>query len=232
MDVAWIEKRDYKQGQNLAINERAIPFRCSCSGMARSLKNTAEMPEKCIHCSFGEIMGSVETKSEKHLSFFSCDSVTHEGETNTWFTPKSILQPLGGFDLDPCTQTFRPFDTAREHICEDAGRDGLTEDWFDRVWLNPPYGKDISKWLEKLAKHGNGIALVFGRMDTEWAQQCVKDADGVNFLKGRIKFLRADGRPSTNSGTGSMLVAYGRKNVASLFVLPGMVFVGGLSVVK
>jgi hypothetical protein len=158
------------------------------------------------------------------LSFFACDSVTHEGQTNTWFTPREIVTALGPFDLDPCTQTFRPFDTAARHICEDAGGDGMAEEWRGRVWLNPPYGKAISHWLGKLADHGNGVALVFARTETRWGQAMIGRAHAVNFLAGRIGFLRADGKPVTNAGTGSMLLAYGAANVEAVRRLPGLVF--------
>jgi len=157
-------------------------------------------------------------------AFFACDSVTHEGDTNTWFTPQDIIKTLGPFDLDPCTQSVRPFDTARIHFCEDLGRDGLSEKWFGRVWLNPPYGKKIARWLNKMADHGNGVALVFARTETMWAQSLLSRADGVNFLKGRIAFLRADGKPVTNAGTGSMLLAFGAVNVEAIKRIEGVIF--------
>ena len=157
-------------------------------------------------------------------AFFACDSVTHEGQTNTWFTPQEIVTTLGPFDLDPCTQTFRPYDTAARHICEDAGECGLASKWEGRVWLNPPYGKAIPKWLGKLADHGNGIALVFSRTETGWGQAMIGRADAVNFIKGRIAFIRKDGKPSTNAGTGSMLLAFGRENVEAIKRLPGVIF--------
>ena len=157
-------------------------------------------------------------------SFFSCDSVTHEGNTNTWFTPPDIVNPLGSFDLDPCTQTFRPFDIAENCICEDEGGCGLSEQWQGRVWLNPPYGKKISRWIGKLKEHGNGVACVFARCETQWGQFALMNADAVNFLKGRIAFIRADGRRDTNAGTGSMLLAFGSENVEAIKQHEGVIF--------
>ena len=162
-------------------------------------------------------------------SFVSCDDVSHEGETNTWFTPKWLIDDLGPFDLDPCTQTFRPHDTANRHICEDAGGDGFAEEWKGRVWLNPPYGREIGKWLSKLQEHGNGVALVFGRTETKWGQRCIESADAVNFIRGRLSFVRHDGSESSNAGTGSMLLAYGSENVSRIFNVPGIIFVGGVA---
>jgi len=157
-------------------------------------------------------------------AFFACDSVSHEGETNTWFTPQNIIKTLGPFDLDPCTQSYRPFDTAVRHICEDKGECGLSAKWHGRVWLNPPYGRTIARWLSKLADHGNGIALVFSRTETTWAQSLLSRANSVNFLKGRIAFLRADGKPVTNAGTGSMLLAFGAENVEAIKRIEGVIY--------
>jgi len=162
--------------------------------------------------------------AEAH-SFHACDSPSHEGVTNTWFTPVELIISLGAaFDLDPCSQSFRPFDTAATVICEDLGGDGLALSWEGRVWMNPPYGREIESWLEKLRKHGNGIALVFSRTETAWAQKHIRSADAVNFMKGRISFVRADGAQGTNAANGSMLLAYGRENVEAIRRVPGLFF--------
>jgi hypothetical protein len=92
------------------------------------------------------------------------------------------------------------------------------------VWLNPPYGREIAKWLAKLADHGNGVALVFSRTETGWGQEMIQRADSVNFVKGRISFLRKDGNPATNAGSGSMLLAFGPENVEAIKRIPGVIF--------
>lgn len=158
------------------------------------------------------------------LAYHACDPVSHQGMTNTWFTPKWITDALGDFDLDPCSQTFRPHNTALHHVCEDSGEDGLLAEWHGRVWLNPPYGRDIHKWLSRLCEHGNGIALVFARTETQWGQYGIRTAHAVNFVKSRIRFLRSDGSEATNAGTGSMLLAYGKRNVDSLSRVDGVIF--------
>lgn len=154
-------------------------------------------------------------------AFSACDSVSHEGLSNTWFTPKELIESLGEFDLDPCTEGFRPFDTAQHHICHDRGECGLKSAWRGRVWLNPPYGKHIAAWLKKMATHRNGVALVFARTETRWAQDALRDADAVNFLAGRIAFVKEHGQPVTNAGTGSMLLAWGDVNVHAISNQPG-----------
>src|SRR6185503_8425133 len=88
----------------------------------------------------------------------------NEGATNEWLTPPEIVKALGPFDLDPCAPVVRPWDTAAKHYT--TAEDGLSQPWEGRVWLNPPYGPHAAKFLAKLAKHGNGIALTFARTET------------------------------------------------------------------
>ena len=84
--------------------------------------------------------------------------------TDEWYTPKWIIDALGSFDLDPCAPSEQ-FYTADK--CYTKEMDGLYQEWEGRVWLNPPYKNPlIGKFMKRLAEHGNGIALVFNRMDT------------------------------------------------------------------
>lgn len=130
------------------------------------------------------------------------------GGNDGWLTPRSILDALGDFDLDPCGSPLWP--TAKQHLYE--ADDGLAAPWpaDARVWLNPPYSQ-VARWMERLAKHDNGIALVFARTDTAWFQKYVfARASAVLFLAKRIKFVDpVTLEPAKNSaGSGSCLVAY------------------------
>lgn len=60
------------------------------------------------------------------------------GKNDEWLTPPEIIKALGdyGFDLDPCAPVVSPFITARK--CFTIEDDGLSKDWFGRVWLNHP----------------------------------------------------------------------------------------------
>lgn len=134
-------------------------------------------------------------------------------KNDEWLTPPEIIKKLGVFDLDPCSPITRPWDTALNHF--NILDDGLnSKNWFGRVWLNPPYGLEAEKWLNKLSKHGNGIALIFARTETEmFFRQIWEKADAVLFIKGRLFFYYVDGtRAKANSGAPSVLVAYGEKN--------------------
>jgi DNA N-6-adenine-methyltransferase (Dam) len=130
-------------------------------------------------------------------------------ETERWLTPRWVLDALGPFDLDPCGAPGWP--TAARILTPEAGDDGLVDQWSGRVWLNPPYGREAVRWLERLADHGDGIALIFARTDTAaFHEQVWGRADAVLFIRGRLTFLRPDGTaPVANSGAPSCLVAYG-----------------------
>ncbi len=138
-----------------------------------------------------------------------------------WLTPKYITDDLGPFDLDPCSPgDRRPWDTANYHLTKE--HDGLRAPWFGRVWCNPPYGKETPRWLEKLANHGNGIALVFARTDVAWFTDYVwRRANAVKFIQGRLSFCTVDGNVGkSNSGGPSCLIAYGISNVEKLNCSP------------
>ena len=133
-----------------------------------------------------------------------------------WLTPPNIIKELGEFDLDPCSPINRPWNTAKEHYS--ILDDGLEKDWKGRIWLNPPYGKEASTWLEKMVKHGNGIVLIFARTETEMFFKHVwNKADALLFFKGRLYFYHADGeRAKANAGAPSVLIAYGEENIKAL----------------
>jgi hypothetical protein len=91
--------------------------------------------------------------------------------TTTWLTPPPVIAALGGaesFDLDPCGLVDSPIATARRVYSLDVGEDGLAAPWFGRVWLNPPYtAGEVEAWLRRLGDHGQGVALIFARTETE-----------------------------------------------------------------
>lgn len=136
--------------------------------------------------------------------------------SDEWLTPPEIMAQLGHFDLDPCSPINRPWATADKHFTVEDN--GLAQDWSGRVWCNPPFGREAIKWLRRMAAHGNGIALIPARTETEMFYECVWGAaDAVLFIKGRPHFHRVDGsRAAFNSGAPIALVAYGVHNVAVL----------------
>lgn len=129
-----------------------------------------------------------------------------------WETPAELFDGFNQefhFSLDPCATVFnakcKTFFTKKQN--------GLLQDWSShRVFLNPPYGKDIAKWMEKArAEAPRGalvICLVHARTDTKWWHSHVQGiADEIRFLKGRVKFTRP-GRAASPAPFPSAVVIY------------------------
>lgn len=134
-----------------------------------------------------------------------------ENTTVEWLTPPELVKMLGEFDLDPCTPINPPFIHAKVNY--DINDNGLVKDWFGRVYMNPPYGKGMELWIEKLKLHGNGITLIFARTETKcFFKHIWYDAEAVLFVKGRIKFFNVDGKQKGTPGAPSIFVAYGKEN--------------------
>lgn len=149
----------------------------------------------------------------------SIAGVHKHGGKDEHLTPRHVLDALGPFDLDPCSPIKRPWDTAAKHYT--IIDDGLTQPWHGRVWCNPPYDRETGKWLDRLAAHGHGIALIFARTDTVMFQRAYRQADSVLFLAGRLTFCKVDGKPHpANSGGPSVLLGYGE--TLELVDLPGI----------
>ena len=88
------------------------------------------------------------------------------------------------------------------------------------MWLNPPYGRAIVPFLEKMRL---GVALLPARTDNRWFHDLVcHRACGILFIRGRIRFLRLDGSVSGTPAFASMLVGYSKEDVISIVhAIPG-----------
>jgi len=121
-------------------------------------------------------------------------SVHFMSATHEWETPQALFDDLawlfGGFDLDPCA-TQQNAKCARFFTKAD---DGLSQQWEGKVFLNPPYGRDIGRWVRKAFEASLEGALVVcllpARTDTRWWQEYARRGH-VWFLRGRLKFGKA-----------------------------------------
>jgi hypothetical protein len=124
-------------------------------------------------------------------------AIHYSSETPEHYTPKEIIEAaiavLGAIDLDPCSNSKdKPNVPALENFT--IADDGLSLPWFGRVYMNPPYGRVIGDWTQKLASEyqaGNvteAIALVPGRIDTQWWQSLGFRYPAC-FYTGRLTFI-------------------------------------------
>ncbi|HSV98974.1 MAG TPA: DNA N-6-adenine-methyltransferase [Sedimentisphaerales bacterium] len=119
--------------------------------------------------------------------------------TAEWNTPATIIEPvlrvLGTIDIDPCSNSnVNPNIPAKLQYTKQD--DGLAQPWQGRVYMNPPYGRDIAAWVERLhdtyqaGQVSEAIALLPARTDTQWFRflrsypRC--------FVTGRLRFSDSD----------------------------------------
>ena len=143
---------------------------------------------------------------------------TTVGKSQSHITPAWLLAQLGKFDLDPAAADPRPWDCADHSIPE--AQDGLSQPWptSARVFLNPPFDRYVvGRWIQRLAEHGRGIALLHARTEAAWFEPCWRHASGILFMADRIHFHRPDGgRQPANSGAPPVLVAFGEEDLVCL----------------
>ena len=154
-----------------------------------------EYDERCKNC-YRSRDGTEEETGEEDESPEPIPLAVHfSSESAEWYTPQHIIERvcdvLGGIDLDPCSNSHEhPNVPAAEHYT--AADDGLSKDWRGTVYMNPPYGRDIEPWAQKLAQEfaagrtTEAIALVPARTDTQWFR--ILAGFPVCFLDGRLKF--------------------------------------------
>jgi hypothetical protein len=140
-----------------------------------------------------------------------------EGKSSEWFTPPEIIEPLVEalgtmFDLDPASPPGGlPWIPAM--MTYDEQDDGLEQEWLGFVWLNPPFGRQVVRWMRRMADHGEGIALVAARVNTKWWHETVADrATSFLMLRKRPYFINSEHeRAPFNAGGDIVLVAYGAR---------------------
>lgn len=130
--------------------------------------------------------------------------------TDDWYTPRWLIDTLGPFDIDPCAapESVRPFSTATTMLTRQD--DGLAHKWHGTVWMNPPYSRALLRqFCERMARHGDGIALLVNRQDNLlWQEVIFPTAASMIFMRHRVRFIRPDG--TTGSPFfGSCLVVWG-----------------------
>lgn len=114
-------------------------------------------------------------------------------QTDEWATPQSLFDELNTefhFDLDPCA-------TNENHKCAKyytKADDGLTKNWGGwSVFCNPPYGRQIGKWVRKAYEEAKKpettvVLLVPARTDTKWFHEYIYGKAEIRFIRGRVRF--------------------------------------------
>lgn len=118
-------------------------------------------------------------------------TVHYSSASDNWATPQYFFDALDAefkFTLDACAD-------AENHKCAryfSAADDGLSQQWAPAtVWLNPPYGRAIGRWVQKAFDEWTAgatvVCLVPARTDTRWWHDYAMSAQ-IRFVRGRLKF--------------------------------------------
>jgi phage N-6-adenine-methyltransferase len=141
--------------------------------------------------------------------------------SNEWATPQDLFDRLNAefnFTIDVAA-TPENAKCERFYTFHD---NGLGKPWKgERVWLNPPYGVDLARWVAKAASEPSDVTvmLVPARTDTRWWSlfwdyDLHRPVDGceVRFLKGRVKF----GEQNKDAPFASAIVVWKRRPLLEL----------------
>lgn len=141
--------------------------------------------------------------------------VVYSSKSSEWATPQDFFDDLNeefDFTLDPCA-------TDENHKCEKyytKTDDGLAKDWLGEVvFCNPPYGRDLPKWVRKCffeAMYGGcklAVMLIPARTDTQWFHDYIYGRAEIRFIRGRLRF----GGSAMNAPFPSMLVIFRRAEI-------------------
>ena len=119
------------------------------------------------------------------------NNILYSSNKDDWGTPQELFEKLNvkyNFTVDVASNDHN-YKVDKHYTIKE---DGLKQDWSnERVWCNPPYGREIYKWIEKASKSKClSVFLIPARTDTKWFHEFIYRKDNVTyeFLKGRVKF--------------------------------------------
>lgn len=133
-------------------------------------------------------------------------------KSNEWETPQHFFDELDRefhFTLDPCA-TSENAKCKRYYTMAD---DGLSKDWAgETVFCNPPYGRQIGKWVEKAAtSNATTVMLIPARTDTAYFHDYIYGKSEIRFIRGRLRF----GGSKINAPFPNMVVIFRNNNERS-----------------
>lgn len=131
-----------------------------------------------------------------------------------YYTPHPYIEAarrvLGKIDLDPASSLLAN-ETVKAEKIYTVDDDGLAQEWFGNIWLNPPYASGlIERFVDKLLSSNfqQAIVLVDNATETRWFRKLVDNCAALVFTTGRINFNLPDGKPINGSPTRGQVFLY------------------------
>lgn len=120
------------------------------------------------------------------------NKVHYSSKSDKWATPQEFFDrydAIYGFETDVCALPENA--KCKKYYTPEV--DGLSQKWTGVCWMNPPYGREIGKWVRKAyesARDDNAtvVCLLPARTDTAWFQDYVFPYASLEFIRSRIKF--------------------------------------------
>jgi phage N-6-adenine-methyltransferase len=125
---------------------------------------------------------------------------------NEWYTPSYIIEKaryvMEGIELDPASSEIANA-TVKAQDYFTIVDNGLEQDWWGKVWLNPPYSQpDIANFAKAVItkSYDQIMILVNNATETDWFQMMAAHVNIVCLVNKRVKFF-----DKTGSATGAPL---------------------------
>lgn len=138
--------------------------------------------------------------------------VMFSSKTDMWATPQDFFDKLNeefNFTVDVCAIP----ENAKCEKFFTPEINGLKQEWTGVCWCNPPYGREIGKWVEKAyiaSTWGATVVMLLpARTDTKWFHEYIYNKAEIRFIKGRLNF----GNSKTAAPFPSMVVIFNSKEV-------------------
>ena len=130
----------------------------------------------------------------------------------TWQTPQWLFDYLDKryrFDLDAAAS--RDNALCSNYLTKEDDALSMRSWPGSRIFVNPPYGREVGKFVAKAYQQSNMgrlvVMLIFARTDTAWWQDHIPYAAEVIFIRGRIRFLM-NGKASGSATAPSAIVVF------------------------
>ena len=139
----------------------------------------------------------------------------HSSKDMNWRTPPILFQQLDDefdFKLDAAASPENALCPDFLHESDNALEVEWTTKTDGAVFLNPPYGRDVKRWVEKAYRESSKgltvVILVMACTETQWWRQYVWKADEVRLVQGRVQFLDCNGKPRAAAPKGSAVIVF------------------------
>jgi phage N-6-adenine-methyltransferase len=153
--------------------------------------------------------------------FVHSRTVMTQSGSSEWYTPAFLIAYarsfLGTIDLDPASCAAANKIVGASNFYSSAD-DGLSREWHGRIWLNPPYGDEASKFVAKAIQEyeqgrvTEGLLLLKAATDTAWFRPLFTYP--ICFVYGRISFITGGSGEATTATFPSVLVYLGPRQDA------------------